>query len=154
MTIWKIINGILVMLGTLLSTVTIAQFQEVVNFISKIFGESIIFKKSIVIGIIVFGVILSVGSIFALIVLFNTKYLQKDNAVRKRKETWVRHVETIGKYQYEIFNFIWDLEEYKKYPAMKDKELLFKERIIRVWMMDNQKFNENMNRNDNVEKTK
>lgn len=88
--------------------------------------------------------------IWALNAFFQEEYMKRDNALRQKKETWVRHVEAIGNYQQEMIGYIWNLGEYAM-RELEDKDQFFMEQIEKVWMLDNKKFVSNMSKVSSTE---
>lgn len=105
--------------------------------------------KWLTIGIILLAaVFVAVFLIWGFMVLFHTELSQKDNTLRQREETWVRHVAAIGSYQREMLAYIWNLETYQNCADQKEKDQLLMEKILDAWIKDNEKFQLNMSKSD------
>lgn len=92
---------------------------------------------------ILLGIVLITVFVLLLKYIFTRDYTQKDNLLRQKKETWVRHVEAIGNYQKEMLGYIWEMNEYAG-KTDDEKDTLLMDQIMKAWMKDNQKFISNM----------
>lgn len=120
------------------------------NKIFRFFSNSTIFKGVYKWPAIVVCVLLAFLILFFLYcrfkTLFKAEYTRRDNLLRQQKETWIRHVEAIANYQKEMFGYLWDLYDYQNCIVPQEKEELFMNNILNVWMNDNMKFQSNMSK--------
>lgn len=81
---------------------------------------------------------------------FGANFEAKDVKLNDNKGTWLRHVKAISGYQSELIAYIWDIGIYGSYPCQKDRDLLLMARIYNLWKENIDKFQTNMNPNDNI----
>lgn len=77
------------------------------------------------------------------------KSIEKWIGIKKFQETWVRHSTTRHQMLFEMYKYIVRMDPYERWESgdmLSDKErvLLFKKRILKIWQGTQQKFEENM----------
>lgn len=124
------------------------------NVLKPLIGKITIFQNIpehiLYIAAIVLAVLVLAACLFVFNAFFITEYTKQNEKVTKRRETWLRHVEALQNYQYELMNYILDAGEYRKclIPELKDRLLI--ERIMAVWKNNAKKFHQNMDQDDDA----
>lgn len=115
----------------------VSQFVATSTFLQR--------HKALKLGSALLLIVIFIIALFYIVKAFlNTEYLKRDSILRQKKETWLRHVESISNYQKEMLGFLWNLEEYQTCPSIEEKKKLLMNNIVKVWMKDNNKFQSNM----------